>query len=205
MNDLFSLAIPQEVENLALPNPGLLDYYKDADERVYWLEGEVGGDTLDLVKVIMRCNIADSGIDPDKRVPIKIFIDTNGGDVQVMWTLVNAIKISQTPVHTIVYCTALSAGAHILAAGHKRFAFPGSTILIHSGSCMYGGDMEKVESAKKYFDALGKKANDLLLDDTSITAKSLKKKGAVDWYMSAEEAVECGVVDKIVEDFAEVM
>lgn len=65
--------------------------------------------------------------------------------------------------------------------------------------------MEKVESAKKYFDALGKKANDLLLDDTSITAKSLKKKGAVDWYMSAEEAVECGVVDKIVEDFAEVM
>ena len=205
MNELFSLAIPQDIENMALPNPGLLDYYKDAHERVYWLEGEVDGDTLDLVKVIMRHNIEDSGITPEDRIPIKIFIDTNGGDVQIMWSLVNAIKISKTPIHTIVYCTALSAGAHILAAGHKRFAFPGSTVLIHSGSCMYGGDMEKVESAKKYFDALGKRANDLLLDDTSISAKSLKKKGAVDWYLSAEEALEHGVIDKIVEDFAEVM
>ena len=205
MNDLFQLAIPQDIANLALPNPDLLNYYKDANERVYWLEGEVDASTLDLVKVIMRCNIADMGLPPENRIPIKIFIDTNGGDVQIMWSLVNAIKISQTPVYTIVYCTALSAGAHILAAGHKRFAFPGATILIHSGSCMYGGDMEKVESAKKYFDALGKKANELFLEDTNVAAKDLKKRGAIDWYLSAEDALACGVIDKIVEDFAEVM
>ena len=96
----------------------------------------------------------DAEVDPESRKPIKIFIDTVGGDVQVMWTLINAMKISQTPIYTIVYCTALSAGAHILAAGHKRFAFPGSTILVHSGSRQYTGDAEKVESTKMNTDLL---------------------------------------------------
>ena len=205
MNDILSLAIPQSIENMALPNPNLLDYYKDANERVFWLEGEVGCDTLDLVKTIMRCNIEDEGKAPEARIPIKLFIDTNGGDVQVMWVLINAIKISKTPVHTIVYCGALSAGAHILAAGHKRFAFPGSMILVHSGSCQFGGDMEKVESAKKYYDALGKKANELLVADSKVNPRELKRKGAVDWYMTAEEALEQGIIDKVIEDFSEVM
>lgn len=205
MNELISLAIPKTVENLQLPDPNLLDYYKDAGNRVFWLEGEVCCDTLDIVKSIMRCNLEDADTPVESRVPIKLFIDTNGGDVQVMWVLINAIKISKTPVYTIVYCNALSAGAHILAAGHKRFAFPGSTVLVHSGSCQFGGDMEKVESAKRYFDALGKKANERLLADTSITAKDLKKKGAIDWYMTAEDALENGMIDKIIEDFTEVL
>ena len=174
----IKIEVPQEIENLALPNPALLDYYKDADKRIFWLEGEVDSSTLELVKVIMRFNKDDEGKPVEERTPIRIFIDTCGGDVQIMWSLVNAIKISKTPVYTIVYCTAMSAGAHILAAGHKRFAFPGATILVHSGSCVYGGDVEKVESAKRYYDSLGKAANDMILTDTSVTAKDLKKKGA---------------------------
>jgi ATP-dependent Clp protease protease subunit len=201
----INLEIPKEIENLALPNPSLLDYYKDATERVFWLEGEVEGSTLELVKSIMRINIEDNGIAPELRTPIKILIDTNGGDVQVMWSLINAIKISKTPVYTVVYCTALSAGAHILAAGHKRFAFPGATILVHSGGVGYQGTVEQVESAKKYYDGLCRRANELLLSDTKITPKDLKKKGAFDWYLSAEEAVEKGLVDKIIEDYSEVM
>lgn len=205
MNEMLTVEIPNNLENLQLPNPTLLDYYKDAKNRVYWLEGEVGVETLELVKVIMRCNQQDAGISPEDRRPIRIFIDTCGGDVQAMYTLVHAIKISKTPVHTIVYCNALSAGAHILAAGHRRFAFPGSTILVHSGSCQYIGDAEKVESAKRYFDMIGKRANDMLLSDTKILPKDLKRKGANDWYISAEEAVELGVVDQIITDFEEVL
>lgn len=205
MNELISVEIPKEIENLALPNPDLLNYYHDVHERVYWLEGEVCADTLELVKAIMRANLEDSPLPVEDRIPIKILIDTNGGDVQVMWSLINAIKISKTPVYTIVYCNALSAGAHILAAGHKRFAFPGSTILVHSGSCSFGGDMEKVESAKKYFDKLGKDANETFLSDTRVSAKDLKKKGAVDWYMTAEDACDHGIVDRVIEDFTEVM
>ena len=207
MNEMFTLEIPKDVENLQLPNPTLLDYYKDTEQRTFWLEGEVNDETLELVKTIMRINHEDEKykMPIEERVPIKIFIDTHGGDAQVMWTLMNAIAISKTPVYTIVYCTAMSAGSYILSAGHKRFAFPGSTILVHSGGVGYQGTVEQVESAKKYWDGLDKRANDFFLAHTIIKAKDLKRKGAVDWYMSAEEALANGVIDRIIEDFTEVM
>ena len=40
MNEMFTLEIPKDVENLQLPNPTLLDYYKDTEQRTFWLEGE---------------------------------------------------------------------------------------------------------------------------------------------------------------------
>lgn len=207
MDEIISLEIPKNIENLQLPSPELLEYYKDIDKRIFWLDGEVDSSALEIVKAIMRINHYDEklNIPKEERVPIKLFIDTNGGDVQVMWTLINAIGISKTPVYTIVYCLALSAGAHILAAGHKKFAFPGSTILVHSGSVGYQGIVEQVESAKKYYDSVSKQINDKLLTDTLISQKELKRKGAVDWYMSAEDALKYKLIDRIIEDFAEVM
>lgn len=207
MDEIISLDIPKNIENLQLPSPELLEYYKDIDKRIFWLDGEVDSSALEIVKAIMRINHYDEklNIPKEERVPIKLFIDTNGGDVQVMWTLINAIGISKTPVYTIVYCLALSAGAHILAAGHKKFAFPGSTILVHSGSVGYQGIVEQVESAKKYYDSVSKQINDKLLTDTLISQKELKRKGAVDWYMSAEDALKYKLIDRIIEDFAEVM
>lgn len=207
MDEIINLEIPKNIENLQLPSPELLEYYKDIDKRIFWLDGEVDSSALEIVKAIMRINHYDEklNIPKEERVPIKLFIDTNGGDVQVMWTLINAIGISKTPVYTIVYCLALSAGAHILAAGHKKFAFPGSTILVHSGSVGYQGIVEQVESAKKYYDSVSKQINDKLLTDTLISQKELKRKGAVDWYMSAEDALKYKLIDRIIEDFAEVM
>lgn len=205
MNDVISLAIPKNLENLQLPDPNLLDYYKDAENRMFWLEGEVDDSTLDIVKSIMRINLEDACTPVEKRAPIKIFIDTNGGDVQVMWSLINAIKISKTPVHTIVYCTALSAGAHILAAGHKRFAFPGATILVHSGSVGYQGTVEQVESAKKYYEGLDKRTTEMFLNDTNVNAKMMKRKSAFDWYLTAEEALEQGIVDVVIGSYEEIM
>lgn len=205
MEETVRVEIPQNLENLFLPNPTLLDYYKDAEERVFWLEGDIECETLDLVKTIMRCNKEDEGIEPENRKPIRIFINTGGGDVQVMWSIINAIKISKTPVYTIAFCYAMSAGAHVLAAGHKRFAFPGATILVHSGSCRFDGDVEKVESAQKYYNAIGKKANDLFVADTKVSAKDLKRKGATDWYISPEDALKLGIVDAIVNDYCEVL
>lgn len=207
MNETFSLEIPKNVENLQLPDPTLLDYYKDSEARTFWLEGEVSGDTLELVKTIMRINHEDTArnIPAEQRTPIRIFIDTPGGNTQVMRSLIGAIEISQTPVYTIVYCCAMSAGSYILAAGHKRFAFPNSIVLVHSGNLGYQGTVEQVESAKKFFDKLDKSDNDTFLSHTSINAKELKRKGAVDWYMTTEEALKYGVIDRIIESFDEVM
>lgn len=111
--------------------------------------------------------------------------------------------MSKTPVWTINWCECYSAGAHILVAGHKRFAMPGSTVLIHSGSCGYSGDAEKVESAKKFFDAMGKAADESLLALTKIDKKVFNKRKASDWYLTDKEALENGIIDKIISDFDE--
>ena len=114
------------------------------------------------------------------------------------------MKISKTPVHTICFSSAMSAAAEILAAGHKRYALPGTCVMVHSGSCSYGGTMEQAESCKKYVDALTKRATDEFVSNTKINAKTLKKIGASDWYMSEEEALENGVIDAIITDIDEI-
>jgi ATP-dependent Clp protease protease subunit len=197
--------ISDELAHLRLPDPSLVNYYKDVSRRVYHLEGEIDDSTLEFVNEIFRINADDVGKPVEDRLPIMLFINSIGGDVQVMWNIINAMKISKTPVYTVVYSVAMSAAAHILAAGKKRYAMPGSTILIHSGSCQFNGDVEKVESAKKYYDALSKQANKMLLASTKIQPKDLKKKGAIDWYMTAEEAREYGIVDSVVSDIEEVL
>jgi ATP-dependent Clp protease protease subunit len=121
-----------------------------------------------------------------------------------MMTIIEAIKISKTPVYTVCFSSAMSAAAEILAAGHKRYALPGTCIMVHSGSCMYGGTMEQAESYKKYVDYLTKRATDTFLANTKINAKTLKKKGASDWYMNEYEALENGVIDKVITSFEEI-
>ena len=189
------------IPNLKLPDPDLRDYYKYEKDRIIWVSGVIDEDCLDIAKKIMYYNHEDYGLDPEERIPIRLIIDTNGGSISVMWTIINAIKISKTPVWTVNFCDCLSAGAHILAAGHRRLAFPGSTVLIHSGSCMYSGTQEQADNAKKYFDAIGKAADEQLLADTKIDRKVFKKKSPFDWYISTEEALAYGIVDEIISDF----
>lgn len=189
---------------MQIPSPDLVNYYKDLANRVLWINDAIDQDTMSIVKRIMEFNLADKDIPVEERKPIKILLDTTGGSVSVMWSIIKAIKMSKTPIYTINFCDCLSAGAHILASGHKRFAMPGSTVLIHSGSCMYTGTQEQADNAKKYYDALCKKADNQLLADTKIDLKVFKKKSPFDWYLNADEALQYGVVDKIIEDFTEI-
>lgn len=202
--DTLLFGVPDSVANMQLPDPDLRDYYRDETDRIFWLDDNIDDCTLDLVKMIMRCNREDKGKSVNERTPIKVMINSGGGDVQVMLTIIKTMKISKTPVYTICFCNAMSAAAEILAAGHKRYAMPGTCVMVHSGSCSYGGTMEQAESCKKYVDALTKRATDEFVANTKINAKTLKKKGASDWYMSEEEALENGVIDEIIIDLDEI-
>lgn len=186
--------------NIQLPDPYLLNYYKDAEKRMHFVEGDITDDTIELANIIMRYNLMDKGKPVEERKPIYIYINSLGGDVSVTWTIVNLIRISKTPVYTVAYHTAMSAAAYILVAGHKRYATPGATILVHSGSCSFTGDVDKVESAKKYYDGMSQKINAFLLSRSKILQKDLKRKGVSDWYMTAEEALERGIVDEVITD-----
>lgn len=199
------IGVPEAVANLQLPDPTLRDHYRDEEDRIFWLNDNVENCAEDLIKTILRCNKEDKGKTIEDRKPIKIFIDSPGGDVTFMWTIINMIESSKTPIWTINYCTAYSAASEILASGHKRYALPGSHVMIHLGSCAYSGDVANVESTKKYFDALSKKTVDHLLKRTKIEPKMFKKKTLTDWFIDEEEALKNGIVDEIVTDLDEIL
>lgn len=77
----LAVVIPNNAANLQLPDPVLRDYYRDEEQRIYWVDGEIDSSLLDLVKMIMRCNKEDKDKPVEERMPIKVFIDSPGGDV----------------------------------------------------------------------------------------------------------------------------
>lgn len=196
----FMVGIPQSIENLQLPDPALLYYYKNYEDRVYWVEGDIDESIMDLSKLILRCNREDKGIPVEDRKPIKIFISSCGGLLDETMALVKLIGISKTPVYTIDACYAYSAASLILISGHKRYAMPGTKCLFHSGSGGTSGTFDQVQAATEDYKKMVKQMQDYIMSRTNIEQKLFNKKKAYDWYLDADEMLEKGVVDEIVED-----
>lgn len=194
------LGIPESTANLQLPDPELRDYYRDEQERVYWLDTQIDCNTLDLVKYIFRCNREDENIPVEQRKRILIMIDSPGGSVEVLGSIIGAIKISKTPIHTCCYCTAYSAAADLLTCGHKRYALPMTSMMFHAGSCGYSGTQAQVDSAKKFYDGMGKRITSEVNSRANFDNKFLRKLKTDDMYMNEEEALNYGVIDEVIED-----
>ena len=194
-------SLPVYQANLALPDPALVEHYKNEQDRVFYVDKTIDDSTLELIKLIINCNKADAGKSIEERKRIFVMIDSPGGNVEVLGSVIGAIKNSKTPVHTCCYCTAYSAAADLLACGHKRYALPMTNIMFHAGSCGYSGTQSQVESAKKFFDAMGKRINLEVQSRTNFDNKMLKKLKTDDVYMNEEEALQYGVIDEIVTHF----
>lgn len=197
-NMLF--AIPESIENLQLPDPDLLTYYKDEQDRVLWIEGEIGDRLFELSKMIIRYNMEDKNIPVEERKPIKIFINSPGGDLDSTLAFIGMMNISKTPIWTIDACWAYSAAGLILMAGHKRYALPNTECLIHSGSGQLGGSYEQTTEQMKNYKYLVDKMRDFILSKTKIDQKLFKKNSQKDWYIYDDEMLSLGIVDEIIND-----
>lgn len=197
------IAIPESLENMQLPSPELLGYYRDEKDRILWIEGEVSEDAFslfELSKLILNYNKEDKDIPVEQRKPIKIFINSPGGDLESTLAFVGLINISKTPIWTINACWGASAAGLILMAGHRRFALPNTTCLIHSGSGQLGGSYEQTTEQMKNYKYLVDKMRDFILDKTKIDPKLFKKNSQKDWYIYTDEMLNLGIVDEIVDD-----
>ena len=134
---------------------------------------------------------------------IPILIDSFGGDVLSLFSMLDMIDSSDKPVITAVSSKAMSCGSALLSAGTKgyRFASPRATILIHEASTQLEGKAADIISDAKNMEALNEKLMELLAKNSNRPAsfyKNLIKKGNnADLYLSAEEALECGIIDHI--------
>lgn len=199
MNKML-VAIPESIENLQLPNPDLLTYYKDEQDRVLWIEGEIGDGLFELSKMIIRYNKEDKDIPVEERKPIKIFINSPGGDLDSTLAFIGLMNISKTPIWTVDACWAYSAAGLILMAGHKRYALPNTECLIHSGSGQLGGSYEQTTEQMKNYKFLVDKMRDFILSKTKIDQKLFKKNSQKDWYIYTDEMLSLGIVDEIIDN-----
>ena len=137
LNTTFlDIAIPQNVENLQLPDPSLLQFYKNYENRIIWIDDEITEMTLEYAKMIMQWNFDDkkNNIPVDKRKPIKVIFFSPGGDLAVNNCLIDTIQLSMTKVIGINVGVAASSGCFIYLACHERYTFPTAEFLIHKGA-----------------------------------------------------------------------
>lgn len=199
--DTLLVGMPEGVANLQLPDPVLREMYLDEQNRIYRLDHALTDADLDLVDMILKCNKEDKGKPVEERQPIKVYISSPGGDVVTLWTLIQTIQHSKTPVWTINISYAYSAAAELLVAGNKRYSLPGTQTMFHRGSAFYGGEQSTVESQKKHFDKLEDKLRDFLLSHTSISPRIYKKNASSDIYYDENDCLSNGVIDEILTDY----
>ena len=201
----LAIAIPDQIENLSLPNPELLQFYKDVENRVIWIEGEIDESLFESSKLIMNWNKEDKEIAPENRKPIKIFINSPGGTLEDTLSFVGLVGISKTPIITVNMGIAMSAGLLILLAGHERYCLKRSQALIHSGSGGIQGTYEQIEENQKAYKKMVEDMGVYIRSKTNIDTKLFNKNKAKDWYLTDSEQVELGVVSAVVEDIYSIL
>lgn len=134
----------------------------------------------------------------EKREPIKLYIDSNGGCLTDTLTMIDAIEMSNTPVWTICTGCAYSGGFFTFIAGHKRFAYPHASFLYHEGSTGNSADAGKFRNFADFYMKQLKQLEEITLKYTKITPEEYKEHIKDDWWMTSEEAVKYGVADEII-------
>ena len=137
----------------------------------------------------------------EEREPIKIFVDSNGGYLGDTFTIVDAIKMSKTPVWTICIGAAYSGGFFTYICGHKRFAYPHASFLFHEGSTSNGGTSSQFENYTAFYKRQLGQLKDIVLNNSNITEEEYDKIRKDDIWYDAKDGIEKGFVDEIVKEF----
>ena len=137
----------------------------------------------------------------EDREPIKIYIDSNGGCLSDTFTMIDAIKLSKTPVWTICTGAAYSGGFFTFIAGHRRFAYDHASFLYHEGATATGADAGKVRNYAEFYQKELEQLKEVTLKYTKITPEEYKEHIKDDWWMTADEALKYGVCDEIAKEF----
>lgn len=196
--DPVVVQIPSEVENVQLPSPELLTFYKDKDNRCLWIDTEINSMSLEICRLIIQWNREDRDLDIAQRKPIKLLFFSPGGDLDVNYTIIDTIKMSKTPVWGINMGSCCSAAAYIYLACHKRFTLPHSYFLFHQGSGAFNGTYLEILSQIQYYQSQVEELSCIMKENTLYTDEELAENIAGEWYVRADEAIEKGVSHEIV-------
>lgn len=174
-------------------------YLKDLKQRKLFLnEGINQSSIAEVVKHIMQYNCEDKGTEPEDRPPIKLYVVSEGGDVDSGFELIDVIQSSKTPVYTINLGYQYSMGLLIGISGHKRYATRNAKYLMHDGSNFVYNSGAKAQDQMKFNSRVEDRIKEYILSRSNLSSEEYDAKLRVEWYMFADEAKERGFVDYII-------
>jgi len=136
----------------------------------------------------------------DSSRSIDLYINSPGGDVTAGLAIYDTMKYVQSPVSTICIGQACSMASVLLAGGEqgKRFILPNSTVMIHQPWGEMEGQVTDMEIAMEEMKKIKERLNSILSDNCSQEPETVAIHCERDYHMSAEEALDFGIVDNIV-------
>ena len=199
MGNFLSEALSHYIGNNDVKNFEQVMEISEADNRTIIIEGidETSGTVAD--QLIRFWNKVDelNKTPIEERKPIKIYINSPGGSLVSTLTIIDAIKLSKTPVWTINIGMAYSGGFFIFINGHKRITYPNSSFLYHEGSTGVDGDASKFQDYADFYKRQRVVLKKIVLENTKITPEQYKDHIKDDWWLLSDEALELGVCDEI--------
>ena len=171
-------------------------YSRLLKDRIIFLGEEVNDVTASLVVSQMLFLEAE---DPDK--DINLYIMSPGGSVTAGMAIYDTMQFIKCDVSTICMGMAASMGAFLLAGGTKgkRLALPNAEIMIHQPSGGAQGQATEIEIVAEQILKTKEKLNRILAENTGQTYEKIKADTERDNYMTAQEALEYGIIDAAVD------
>lgn len=174
-------------------------YSRLLKDRIIFLGGGIDDDVANLVVAQMLFLEAE---DPEK--DINLYINSPGGSITAGMAIYDTMQYIRSDVRTICIGMAASMGAFLLASGAKgkRVALPNSEVLIHQpliGGHGLSGQATEIEIHAKQLLRTKAKMNKILAERTGQPLEKVERDTERDYYMTAEEAKEYGLVDQVLE------
>ena len=170
-------------------------YSRLLEDRIVFISGEIDDATANTVVAQL---IYLEAKNPEK--DICVYINSPGGSVTAGMAIYDTMRYVKCDVSTICVGLAASMGAFLLAAGTKgkRFCLPNSEVMIHQPLGGAQGQASDIEITAKHIIGTKKKMIKMLSENTGKSIEQVENDVDRDYYMSADEAVEYGIVDKVI-------
>ena len=169
-------------------------YSRLLEDRIVFLTGEVNDISADIVIAQL---IYLEGKDPEK--DISLYINSPGGTITAGMGIYDTMNYIRCDVSTICVGMAASMGAFLLSSGAKgkRYALPNSEIMIHQPLGGAQGQATDIKIQAEHILRIKDRMNRILSSNTSQSLEKIEKDVERDYYMTAEEALNYGIVDRI--------
>ena len=191
----MSPLIPMVIEQTSRGERSFDIYSRLLNERIVFLGTPIDDQIANLM-VAQLLHLESE--DPDK--DISIYINSPGGSVYSGLAIYDTMQFIKPDVQTICVGIAMSMGALLLGGGAKgkRMALPNAKILIHQVSSGFSGQASDIEIHAREIIQLRTTLDEILAQNTGQSLEKVSKDTERDYFMSSEEAVNYGIVDRVI-------